>query len=92
MTQKTAGATCPQAAAMPWRRWARAVAGLALAAALVACGGTGEVARPRTMDITVLGFNDLHGNLAPPTWTTLLPPLSLGSRWVRHAHTSDQAG
>ena len=66
MTQKTAGATCPQAAAMSWHRWACTVAGLALAAALAACGGTGELARPRTMDITVLGFNDLHGNLAPP--------------------------
>ena len=52
-----------------WRRLAAAVARLALAALLAACGGTGKVVRPQTMDITVLGFNDLHGNLAPPGLT-----------------------
>ena len=53
------------------RRWVR---GLALACtpllALTACGGTDAngdiVGQPSSMDITLIGFNDLHGNLEPP--------------------------
>ncbi|MBO1925711.1 hypothetical protein J4711_13560, partial [Staphylococcus epidermidis] len=29
------------------------------------CGG-GSAVRPTSMDITLLGFNDFHGNLEPP--------------------------
>lgn len=38
--------------------------GLAVALALVGCGGTGYV--PPVIDIALIGFNDFHGNLEPP--------------------------
>jgi 5'-nucleotidase len=37
-----------------------------LALGLSACSG--GATRPASMEITVLGFNDLHGHLEPPGW------------------------
>ena len=33
---------------------------------LAGCGGGNGPIRPASMDITLLGFNDFHGNLEPP--------------------------
>ena len=60
------------------RRWARR---LTLACwpvlALAACGGTGSHGdnggQPSTIDITLIGFNDLHGNLEPPRLSVNAP-------------------
>ena len=60
------------------RRWmghwvggcARAVSALAMAAALAGCGASSSLHTPEVMEIAVLGFNDFHGNLQPPTGST----------------------
>ena len=48
-----------------WRCALRGLGAALLMAGLTACGGGGTV-RPASMDITLLGFNDFHGNLEPP--------------------------
>ena len=49
-----------------WRFALQLCGGALLALSLAGCGGGSPVARPASMDITLLGFNDFHGNLEPP--------------------------
>ena len=48
-----------------WRLALQRGCGLLLALSLAGCGG-GAVVQPASMNITLLGFNDFHGNLEPP--------------------------
>lgn len=62
-------------------RWARRLAlAFGPVLALTACGGTGangEADRqPSAIDITLIGFNDLHGNLEPPRLSINAPGTS----------------
>ncbi|QXZ08295.1 bifunctional metallophosphatase/5'-nucleotidase [Comamonas sp. Y33R10-2] len=58
----------PRALSLGWRCAFRSMTASAAAAimaiVLSACGG--GVVKPASMEITLLGFNDLHGNLEPP--------------------------
>lgn len=51
-----------------WRFTLHLCGGMLLALSLAGCGG-GAVVRPSSMNITLLGFNDFHGNLEPPKLT-----------------------
>ena len=42
-------------------------AGLVAIAGLAATSGTSQAAKPTTVDVQILSFNDFHGNLEPPT-------------------------
>ena len=44
----------------------KALSAALLALGLASCGGGAGVLKPASMDITLLGFNDFHGNLEPP--------------------------
>ena len=56
-----------QAFSASWvQRLAVRILPLSAAAVLTACGGGAGVVQPASMEITLLGFNDLHGNLEPP--------------------------
>jgi 5'-nucleotidase len=59
-------------------RWVRAAAAVLAGAALAACspGNLHNADAPATMDITLIGFNDLHGNLEPPGIAVTLPTAS----------------
>lgn len=52
---------------------ANKVAVLALAALLAACGSSGGRHTPEVMEISILGFNDFHGNLEPPRLAVPVP-------------------
>ena len=55
----------PRASSPGWRCALRGLGTALLALGLSSCGG-GSVVRPASMQITLLGFNDFHGNLEPP--------------------------
>lgn len=60
----------PRAMSSGWRCALQGAAAALLALGLAGCGG-GSAVRPASMDITLLGFNDFHGNLEPPRQAVL---------------------
>lgn len=44
----------------------KALSAALLVLGLASCGGGSGMLKPASMDITLLGFNDFHGNLEPP--------------------------